>query len=557
MSYREPAVGSAEKGHLHRMPFLAIPSYHDTPPSTLRSGVPLRRLSKAPSDAHAFVMLPTEACEQIGLYTRQGARIDLAVLSSLLAHAARNPDGCDVELAGGVRVTCKPGEFWVSLQTVSEDIQRRWLGSVAEGKFRQRFYQRVRTGAGRLVKAGFLCYERTAAPGKNQYGVVWSLGPRMAVTDLSSLPPAPPSPVLLLEGQDEMPEVSGGMTCAIDMVQSAFFKDDPSLYTRAEGRYTIFEKGREVDYMTYMRRVAERSAASDAMLSAGAWKRGVGATSPERSEAPCHFPFIVIDIDRDDPWDSFAAAEQIVYDLSELGAREEDLIVSYTGGRGFHVRVPSSVVGSPIFRGAREAERVLRRWAQAVLQEECDPCTFSPVQPVRMIGSFREESSMYVRAWKGSEFVTLSMEAVMEACAGHEPYRVPHPYEARLAPSLALALAEASDATRMQQIPSFSGSKKSDGGGAGGAVFRRACEGVSESEAWWDDGSRVHVGRSKAMFIVACGLLREDYNEHGAIEEMRRINRLYDPPMSERELKGRLASAKRRLTRDGDIAVRT
>lgn len=555
-----PAVAreSGQEGLLSEWPFLRIPSYRDTPPASLHSGDAIERLSKAEADPSAFTLLPAKTCEQIGLYTRKGARLDLAVLSALLAHARRNPDGFSVQVAGGPLVEAEAGEFWVSLKSVSEDILRRWIGERPDAAFARKFYRRVRLAADRLSSAGYVTPVRTAAPGKNHFGHIWTLGPSLRGIDLAALPSAPVSPVLLLEGR---PEPKGGerdYLCAIDLVQSAFFKDNPELYTRAEGRYRLFEKGREVDYLRYMRRVAEKSTGSDSMLSAGAWKKGQSALDDSRSEAPCHFPFIVLDIDGSDPWESRQAAGQVVEDLIYHGAKASDLIVSYTGGRGFHVRIPAAVVGSPVFRGAREAQRVLREWAASITEEDVDPCTFSPVQPVRMIGSFREESNMYVRAWNGEDFLDLSMERIMEACVGHEPFYVPRPYEATLAPALALAMAEASDATRMSRIPVYADTdergEQVDMGG--GEVVAKAMEGVSEGEVWFEDGKRCHVGRSKAMFIIACHLMRT-LNEHAALEKMREINRRFDPPLSHRELRGRLTSAKRTLIKDGQIVVRT
>jgi hypothetical protein len=501
----------------------------------------------------AFVALPDAVVEKIGLYTHMGARIECAVLARLL-YEDRNRDTSEraVPFQGHGEYTKPAGTFILSMERVAKDLWLRWFHQDAEGEGFERFYDRLRKAVSRLEDEGWV--RRLGHPFDNRcLGYVWSFQGTFLAGAAESLPRCPYEGACLLHsGAPEDGDVQGhpNHTNVVDVIGEAFVAANPKEFTRGECVTSLDVHGRGTyhDIFEWHRTNAMHGAAGPRFTTIGAWRRG----EEGRADKPHTVPWITWDIDSDDLQEAMNTAQRIVENLEHLGASLEKIHVSFSGKKGFHIRLPSGMAGAPVFANAAECERVLREFCEWVADEETDLATCNPRQNIRMIGSKRK-NGFHVVAWTADEFQSVTLQRVVEEARTHKPHEIGHihPLSRTPEPGLVEVIVSAMDKTRKAQIPSFHDTESSSSATASGAM-QRALEGCEEGQIWWDKGDKFHEGRSKLLFVAACGLLR-DHSRRKAWEKLKEVNDKCDPSMRKRELRGRYDSAVRTLERDGAL----
>jgi hypothetical protein len=494
-----------------------------------------------------FTLLPAWVSSEIGLSSRRGARLDAAILARLIACHQRFAGGQQaVPVTGLGSVPVGEGEFIASILSICKSLYVRWFGAEPEGEHFDRFYERAKQSTRRLSKRGWVTHLRATNPnGTGSHGSIWTFtSSRLAQTNLGQLPLTP-------DRGDEQP-ADEDLVNVVDLIGSAFVSENPARFTQTDVIANI-EKPRtlQADFMEWASSIAMHGARGERFMSVGAWE------GLRNDRDPVFVPWLVLDMERrrndeHDVEEAYYATQRTLEELAdELGVDLAQVIVSSTGGKGYHIRIPSGMLGNPIFQNATESVKVLRSFAAHFISEPVDQAVLNPHQAIRLIGS-RRDSGLFTRAWTGLEFFdSVGFYQSLEACRVFEPFQLTDPRTVALCPDLAFAMICASDLTRHVLLPEFGGAKEFDGFGTG-AVVSRSMEGCEEGEVWYDDGVKVHMGRSKLIFIAACHLIRElDGDTASALEGLRIVNARCTPPLRESELKGRLMSAMKSHDRKG------
>jgi hypothetical protein len=479
-----------------------------------------------------FTLLPAWAASELGLNSRRGARLETAILARFCAVACRFADGeQNVPVTGLGSVHVADGQFICSALSTARALYVRWFGAAPEGEHFDRFYERVKVSTRRLVKGGWIVHVRATNPnGTGTHGSVWTFdGTRFSKQRFP----------LLEDGaaQDD------NFLNVVDLVGSAFVKENPSEFTQTDVITAIATpRTVQADFMEWAGSIAFRGARGERYMSVGTWR------GPRHDNHPVFIPWLVLDMERrsdgeTDVEAAYYATQNTLDELAEMGADLEDIIVSSTGGKGYHIRIPSGMLGNPIFQNATESVKVLRAFGKNFISEPVDPAVLNPHQAIRLIGS-RRESGLYTRAWCGAEFFEMvGFYESLDACQYFRPFELPDPRTVPSCPDLVWAMIASSDLTRHAALPEPGGAQEYTGHSTGEAV-NRALEGCEENEVWYDDGVKIHIGRSKLLFVAACHLLREFSGDTtSAYEALRIVNARCSPPLREAELKGRMKSA--------------
>ena len=146
-----------------------------------------------------------------------------------------------------------------------------------------------------------------------------------------------------------------------------------------------------------------------------------------------HSPLLTFDIDRNaaaggtDVPRALEDAIRLFVVLLEHGIAPEHILLSFSGNKGFHIQVPSMLVGaipSPSF--ARTAGKLCEMLA-AESGIEIDRSLYRPLQPLRMHNSRNEKSGLFKIALTTEEFLELSA-AEIQALAGKPRAFQPPPF---------------------------------------------------------------------------------------------------------------------------------
>jgi len=510
--------------------------------------------SSAGNNPDAFVALPESVVEKIGLYTHMGARIECAALSRLL-YEDKQQDTSQREIAfRGEESFEKPeGTFILSMESIARDLWQRWFHEDGEGDKFERFYDRLRRAVGRLEDDGWV--RRNGHPcGEKCYGYVWTFKETFLGGAARKLPQTHYTGARLLHSgarpEEEATGMEDGLVNATDVIGEAFVASNPKEYRHGEIVTSLTRRGRVQwdGIYQWCRQVAEHGASGPRFTSIGAWRaRG---NEQGLTTKPHTVPWITMDVDRSDLFEALDVAKRIVRRMDSMGVPLHKVHVSFSGKKGFHIRVPSGMAGAPVFANGAETERILRRFINHVSDEKTDLEVADPRQNIRLIGSVRE-NGYHVVAWDAEDFVkpNLALQHILNKAKSHHPYEIGHIHPLTVAPvpELVRAMVGAMDTTRRANIPSFEDTKSADEGPRESGVMRRAMEGCEEGVVWWDKGDKIHRGRSKLLFMAGCHLLRK-HNRHTAWSKLQEVNEKCDPPMGQRELKGRFESAKRNVS---------
>ncbi|HEX9953464.1 MAG TPA: hypothetical protein VGB53_16970 [Rubricoccaceae bacterium] len=428
-------------------------------------------------DINRFLQLPAEAIVGGLVHTRGRAsrrpRLDAAVLSVLAWHWQRSRGRAEaLTYHDGVTVDIGPDEFVLSVLSVAAVLWLRFRRApvpvaVLSDKAFWAYYERVRLAVARLcdtVVGGtplltHLGPAREDVEGKaaDAYGQRWSMTGSVVDRLVENLPPCGSQEVLFpadldlfygsfqLEGQEglyiglgkgpldnpgEMPDCDSiyvqeyplvGPVVDVARALDALFVRDLGLYDRfteaAAKTGRLVRKERGVHALGWQRQKARGLGWGGAHITIGSWQTGQ-ATSPDRRARPCAVPFLVADVDGASPDQSLGIVRTLLERLVELGAQPGDLVVSYTGGRGYHIRIPHGLVGHPVYPNTEVARRTVGAFfgrlcdglkgPDGPLVDSVDSSLFSPVHLVRAVGSEYEKApERRCVAYRGGTFLEL------------------------------------------------------------------------------------------------------------------------------------------------------
>ena len=256
-------------------------------------------------------------------------------------------------------------------------------------------------------------------------------------------------------------------------------------------------------------------------------------------------------IDGDDREHSDELARRLCRRLEEKGADPSSLLVSYSGNKSIHVRIPDGLIGCPLYRDSRSCRQKIRQFFRELCGEDrelyrrLDSALFSPNQLIRAVGTRHEKSGRRCVATDGRTYLDKPPCYLWHLAEPQFEYTPPESYplprRVDFAPALA-ALLETPDSSTDSALSESECSTEevpSAGGGRGrvGIVGGRSADGVPEG---------VEEGiRNMSAVYVAHEMFRRCPTARVAWRMLRRWNQKNDPPLPKRELRGVFEKVKR------------
>lgn len=166
-------------------------------------------------------------------------------------------------------------------------------------------------------------------------------------------------------------------------------------------------------------------------------------------------PLLTFDIDRRDKADRpdlLAAGRDttsLVVTLLEAGMPPDCIMVFFSGGKGFHVHVPSMLTGalpSEIF-AAMAKDLCCHIAAQAGIA--IDEAMYRPLQPLRAPNSRNEKSGLYKIRLDLDELFGLEIEEIVSLARGPRPFKPPS-FVCEPLPAMVALWHQAAEATQRQ-----------------------------------------------------------------------------------------------------------
>lgn len=156
----------------------------------------------------------------------------------------------------------------------------------------------------------------------------------------------------------------------------------------------------------------------------------LGATgSTARFSGPCWAPWIWFDVDRegDLPAALDDARRLCVVLTDKLGIAEDDVLAFLSGGKGFHLGVPSAV-WQPAPGG--NFHRIARRFAEAAAElagVTIDAGVYDKVRCFRAPNSRHPRTGLHKRRLSVDELMHLGADRITELARRPEPFEIPEP----------------------------------------------------------------------------------------------------------------------------------
>jgi hypothetical protein len=146
---------------------------------------------------------------------------------------------------------------------------------------------------------------------------------------------------------------------------------------------------------------------------------------------PCWAPWLLFDIDRSDRGAALADARRLAASLLDRyrGLDDDDLLLFFSGSKGFHVGLPTTwqPEPSPVFHAVARAFCEARAAASGV---RIDPAVYARVQPFRSPNSRHSKTGLHKRRLTYSELMGLSAERVAELAREPLPFDPSEPVAA-------------------------------------------------------------------------------------------------------------------------------
>jgi hypothetical protein len=144
---------------------------------------------------------------------------------------------------------------------------------------------------------------------------------------------------------------------------------------------------------------------------------------------PCWAPFIWFDIDdEDDPQAALDGARRLVSTILERyrALDAEELLLFFSGSKGFHVGLPLCWESSP----SLDFNRVARRFAEGFGQlagVKIDTSVYDKVRAFRAPNSRHPKTGFYKRRLSLDELMELSLDGIRRLAEKPEPFGLPAP----------------------------------------------------------------------------------------------------------------------------------
>lgn len=447
---------------------------------------------------------------------------------------------------GGVKIFSGIDEFIVSANRISENLWARWFASEPEPEEFARFFERVRASLKRLKKLGLVHFVRTAAGRRNyRYGSVWTFK-ETPFYNSDWLPQCRTSGFILSDA-GAVSYTRDGLVNAVDLIGSKIIGERHDAYRYGEVVTNLRDRGMFHDYKSWIDTVAKKGVRGPRHTTVGAYKR---PESESLHDSPTYMIYANFDFDLPDIEDNFQEATNLVKQFASFGIRPEDIICSWTGGKGFHVQVPGGAFNNPVFRRGWNQKHTLRFLAKLHLDARADPNLYNPVHLIRLIGSQHEKTGNYKRAFDGRSFLSMHPYGILQETA-FAPFEIADPSKCKVCPELVEAMIDSSesdqdfDMIEYRDVETFRDSISEMNG-----TVRAALEnGVAEGESWGN-----YVGRDMRMYVLAGHFWRKHKgDEQAAWEELQRENNRNSPPLPDYVIRRKLNT---QATADGHSSRR-
>jgi len=503
-----------------------------------------------------FCKLPREMVDDMGpILCGGGIRWTALAVSHMAARAQEQAGAYREAEFETAEFECDVGEseFVYTQASCAEDFMARYGAAPDDvyddgGEFTDRArrqYQQIHRSFDR-IRGNWAEERRECCPGTKVLGTIWRMVP-LTVDQIKALPTCQElqyRPSDLEDGEllDFCTDAEGmvDVACLYEMLAR---RRHPERFRQAETCSSVRNRGTYSDAIKWAQAFARdgsRPHAGDRgerHMSVGAYRDSdLGKMGPD-AETPCTVPWVVLEAEAGDITDRHEATRRILEALDAEGADLSEVVVSYSGNKSFHVRIPTGMVGRPVFEGAETAETVVRRFAQDVVDEELDANLFDPRHLIRCIGSVHEETGRHVSAVHADTFLQLSLDEMLSMSQRHTPFALRDPFRVERT-ALAERMQEASSTLTDFWIPEYEECPTMSD--SSGGVVQRAMQGVEEGSQWHEK----HQGRNKATFIAACYLI-EQHGEQRAWQKTQAVNDRHSPSLPRKEVKTCFESAKR------------
>ena len=506
-----------------------------------------------------FAKLPREVIDEMRpIFAGGGLRWTPLVISHMAARAkAQARKGGSVAYES-VSHECEigPDEFVYTQASCAEDFLARFgLGPSdvydESGDFTgdaRRQYQQLHR-AFKQSRGVWAEERRECKPGTKVLGTIWTLIP-FTMDQVEALPSCQSLDYRPTDlDEEELLDFCTDRDGYVDVAcwyQLLAHRYHPERFRYAETCSSVRDRGTYSDAVAWAQAFARDGScphagdSGDRHMSIGAFRDvDIGKMGPSAS-TPCTTPWIVLEPEGGEGMapivDRFEATCDILETLDVEGADLSKVVVSYSGNKSFHIRIPAGMVGCPVFESSDTAETVLRRFADRITDHELDANLFDPRHLIRCIGSVHEETGRHVSAVHGDTFQRLSLEEMIASSEGHVPFALKDPFDVDVGPLRDHMHAACETLTRFW-IPGFD---EVDVSGGSGNVVQRAMQGIEEGEHWHER----HHGRNKATFIAACHLI-EKHGQERAWTKLQDVNDRHSPPLPRTEVETCFESAKR------------
>jgi hypothetical protein len=502
--------------------------------STLQKG-----FNRSMPNRTAFVNIPQPIVEDIGLFTHMGGRIDLVALSTMAWYGQqavkKSEDG--------------DSRFQLSMLKASENIWNRWFFQTPDTPEFDRFYRRIQKSFARLKETGHIVCLGIAHPeGHTTMGSFWTFGDTPMEPYLGHLTTSP-SPIISTVMRDASKGNhidEKGLVNVASLIGHSFSSLAPSAFRMAEICHSKSTRGIYAEWLPFVREVARTGAAGSRFTSIGA----IQSSDIGKEDPPVLIPWVVIDIDRQDPFDSHSAMMDALYHLEERGVDMNAVQVVCTGGKGYHIRIPSGLFGNPVFQSSTQARKILLKLFEIMIPIDVDGAVASPSQLIRIVGGKRN-GIIQAQSFKAIDVIEdgISHEQMVGECLIHKSSDIDDPTLVKADPELVEWMIMANDLAQLSALPEFNrGRELGEGELPMSSIVNSVLNGVEESQEWHPqrDG-KVYMGRNLAMFIAACHFIKdENLNDNQRWAELQRVNQLNTPPLRISELNTCFKSARRR-----------
>lgn len=508
---------------------------------------------KSGPDPDSSIWIPSDIVNRISLDTHMGPRIDCAVLSCFGYHYKINRNrNTTIKYTDGVKIEVPKEMFVVSINTVAEDLYYRWHLRYPEGDTYKRFYEKVKKSVQRLIKSGdikYLGYARKERRGV--FGSVWTLRGTPLGRAIDYCDICISSGMFIINSSNVIYE-RDGLINVIDIIGGKSISKSAKEFKNVEMCSSYSRDPIYTEYLGWMNTVSNTEQRYSKHMTVGAFRKN---DLKYTDTAPSYIPYIVIDIDSDNPLDGYDSVTRTLTRLDSLGANLTEIMACPTGGSGYHVYLPAGFFGNPIFNSSQDSKRILSGFFSD-FEENIDKGVFMGSHLIRMIGSKHETSGLFKNAYSGDTFIKKHPFELIGESEVFKPTVIKDPSNIKPVDDLIKLISEYSlSKTRKTltgitksngrelsvSIPSFEDAEEFNSDLISKTV-KLALGEVSESEEWHPE--KGYIGRSMALYVVSCHFLRKFKDEKLAWEEVKSNNLMFKtPPMGERELKGRFVSA--------------